>query len=211
MGMFTSMPRIIFNMVEKTRREQSKIKNMKYQSTKKITLGSCAFRQWRATHSHCSKVHGYNLEAKFWFEADELDDKNWIVDFGGLKEFKKQLELQFDHTYCVAKDDPEFDWFMKAHEKGILDIRVMEEGVGIEKTAEFCFNAANKFLNRETEGRCRCVKVEVFEHDNNSATYGEEYLKVKRGKISPEELSSQSIPPGMLESVKQWVNQNLGR
>lgn len=28
-----------------------------YQSTKVIELGSCAFRQWRAEHSHCKYIH----------------------------------------------------------------------------------------------------------------------------------------------------------
>ena len=63
-------------------------------STKIIELGSCAFRQWRATHSHCSKLHGYQLKAKFWFSGSSLDDKNWIVDFGGLKDLKSKLQNQ---------------------------------------------------------------------------------------------------------------------
>jgi len=75
---------------------------MLYQSTKILELGSCAFRQWRADHSHCHYVHGYRLVAKFWFSAKELDNKNWVVDFGGLKELKSLLEKQFDHTLCVA-------------------------------------------------------------------------------------------------------------
>ena len=60
-----------------------------FQSTKVLELGSCAFRQPRASHSHCRFVHGYKLSAKFWFEAKELDENNWVVDFGGLKDFKK--------------------------------------------------------------------------------------------------------------------------
>ena len=36
---------------------------------------STAFRQWRATHSHCKYIHGYALKFKVWFEGD-LDEKN---------------------------------------------------------------------------------------------------------------------------------------
>lgn len=142
----------------------------KFQSTKIIDLGSCAFRQPRAT-SHCKFIHGYRLKAKFWFEAQELDINHWVVDFGSLKPFKKQLEHQFDHTTCIAKDDPSLSRFTALQESGDLDLRIMENGVGIERTAEWCYNAANKFLNDSTGGRCRCVKVEVWEHEGNSAIY----------------------------------------
>ena len=79
---------------------------MKFQSTKVIELGSCAFRQPKANHSHCKFLHGYNLTAKFWFGANELDENNWVVDFGGLKGLKEKLKNQFDHTTCIAANDP---------------------------------------------------------------------------------------------------------
>ena len=59
---------------------------------------SCAFRQWRAEHSHCKLIHGYSLGFKVIFECDELDERNWVMDFGGLKKFKNWLEDMFDHT-----------------------------------------------------------------------------------------------------------------
>jgi len=145
-----------------------------YQSTKIIELGSCAFRQWRAVNSHCRYVHGYQLKAKFWFVADNLDEKNWVVDFGGLKDFKKILHDQFDHTVCIAKDDPLIEMFAKLEKAGGCDLRVMDS-VGIEKTAEWCFRAAKKYLREATGTRCRISKVEVWEHAENSATFEEDY------------------------------------
>lgn len=44
---------------------------------------SAAFRQWRAD-SHCKFLHGYSLEFEFEFGAHELDERNWVVDFGGI-------------------------------------------------------------------------------------------------------------------------------
>jgi len=140
-----------------------------YQSTKLIELGSCAFRQWRAT-SHCSKIHGYQLLAKFYFAASSLDEKNWVVDFASLKTLKAQLQNQFDHTLCVAKDDPLLELFQQVHNAGGCDIRIMDS-VGIEKTAEFCFNAASNWLKENYGERCWVEKVEVFEHEANSAIY----------------------------------------
>lgn len=142
-----------------------------YQSTKIIELGSCAFRQWRATHSHCRFLHGYQLKAKIWFGASSLDDKNWCVDFGGLKELKAKLQNIFDHTTTVAADDPELETFKELDKKGILQLRIQEKGVGIERAAETVFNIADSYIKSLTSGRCWVDRVEVFEHEENSATF----------------------------------------
>lgn len=142
---------------------------MTYESTKIIDLGSCAFRQWKANHSHCKFIHGYRLQAKFWFSCTTLDDKNWVVDFGGLKELKDALEKQFDHTLCVAGDDPLLDGFKSLHDAGGCDLRIMPDGVGIERTAEWCLKTADTIVRRITNNRCWVNKVEVWEHEKNSA------------------------------------------
>ena len=145
---------------------------MRYVSTKIIPMGSTAFRQWRAD-SHCKLIHGYRLQCKLWFTAEELDDKNWIYDFGGCKEIKNLLEKQYDHTTVVAADDPELDTFKLMSEKGMIDLRIAEKGVGIERTAEWVYDATNKFVTEQTNNRVRVIKVEVWEHEGNSAIYEE--------------------------------------
>lgn len=151
-----------------------------FQSTKVIELGSCAFRQPNAVQgradagensARCSFVHGYKLTAKFWFNCVELDNKNWVVDFGGLKTLKNALQKQFDHTLCVDSQDPLLPLFQQLHEAGGCDLRVMEYGVGIERTAEYCFKVADEMIRRQTNNRCWVDKVEVFEHELNSAVY----------------------------------------
>jgi 6-pyruvoyltetrahydropterin/6-carboxytetrahydropterin synthase len=152
-----------------------------YTSTKFLELGSCAFRQWRAADGRidagerahrCSLLHGYRLTAKFTFGCQLLDDRNWCVDFGGLGGLKKTLKDQFDHTLCLAKDDPLIEIFQHLHNMGGCDLRIMDD-VGIEKTAEFCFNAASTWLKNNYGERCWVEKVEVFEHEANSAIYSE--------------------------------------
>lgn len=148
------------------------IVNYKYSSTKVIPLGSCAFRQPYA-QSHCRFIHGYRLQAKFWFGCNELDSNNWVVDFGGLKKLKETLETVFDHTTVVWSKDPELALFKMLNEKGVIDLRIFEDGVGIEKFAAFCQRQANEIVQKDTNGRCNCYKVEVWEHENNSAIYEE--------------------------------------
>ena len=143
---------------------------MSFSSTKIIELGSCAFRQPEAK-SHCRFIHGYRLVGKFWFGAKELDENNWVVDFGGLKNLKKILQLQFDHTTVISSTDPAIANFKSLNEHGIIDLRIMEGGVGIEKFAEFCYKTADEYVKENTNNRCWCKKVEVFEHEKNSAIY----------------------------------------
>tara|TARA_R100001594_G_C3972404_1_gene248089 strand:- start:123 stop:770 length:648 start_codon:yes stop_codon:yes gene_type:complete len=142
-----------------------------YTSSKQIELGSAAFRQWKASHSHCKYLHGYQLKAKFTFGCKSLDDRNWCVDFGGLDDLKKTLRDQFDHTTIVAGDDPELDTFKSLNEKGIIQLRIMDGGVGVERFAEWVFKTADTYIDEATEGRCFVINVTITEHDDNWASY----------------------------------------
>jgi 6-pyruvoyltetrahydropterin/6-carboxytetrahydropterin synthase len=144
---------------------------MRYQSTK--TYGhdrgySCAFRQWRA-QSHCRLIHGYALGFAFVFEAEELDHRNWVVDFGGLKDLEAMLEQNFDHTTIVAEDDPHLEYFKQGHELGVLKLLVFPAG-GCEKFAEYVWAVTEQYIiDAGYGGRVKLKQVEVREHAGNSA------------------------------------------
>lgn len=144
-----------------------------YQSTKKYDHNagfSCCFRQWKA-QSHCRFLHGYPLAFKFVFQSKELDERNWIVDFGSLKSLKGMLEDSFDHKTLVAEDDPEYGWFLEAHNRGIIDM-IAVPATGCEKVAEMVFEATNIWLKDAGYApRVELVSVEVSEHIGNSAVY----------------------------------------
>lgn len=127
---------------------------------------SCAFRQWRAD-SHCSKIHGYALQVRIEFEAIQLDKNNWVMDFGSLKEIKEFLEFTFDHTLIVAQDDPFLKSFESMHASGIADIRYLES-TGCEFFAQYIFEAVEDWLKPKGD-RVRLMKVEISEHEGNSA------------------------------------------
>jgi len=140
---------------------------------------SCAFRQPNASHSHCSLLHGYALSFSFVFGASKLDDKNWVVDFGGLKDLKDWLESQFDHTVALDESDPMIDMLRQLENWKLADIRVMN-GVGCEKFAEHAYNFADKLIKEQTNGRCWVESVEVKEHGANSAIYTPFYVRKER-------------------------------
>ena len=150
----------------------------KYQSTKVFDGFSCVFRQWKAEGTHCKYVHGYGVSFKVWFEG-QLDEKNWVWDFGGMKRAKGTIDgmnpkawmdYMFDHTMIVAEDDPFLESFKLMDRAGAAQVRILP-AVGAEKFAEYIFNKLQEFIHTETEGRVRIARVDFMEHGRNSAIY----------------------------------------
>ena len=131
---------------------------------------SAVFRQPHADHSHCKYLHGYSLGFKFTFGCDELDNKNWAVDFGGLKPLKQWLEDTFDHKVVLDADDPHLQDFLELENKGLAQITILD-GVGAEKFAWHAWMFADKLVREMTDGRCWCEMAECSEHGSNSAIF----------------------------------------
>jgi 6-pyruvoyltetrahydropterin/6-carboxytetrahydropterin synthase len=146
---------------------------MAYYSTKtyghNIGLSAC-FRQPHADHSHCRFLHGYSLQFKFVFSCNELDERNWVVDFGGLKPLKKWLEDNFDHKVVLDSKDWALDNFRALEDAGLAELNILD-GVGVEKFAEHAFNEAQRIVHEMSDGRCWVVSCECAEHGANSAIY----------------------------------------
>jgi 6-pyruvoyltetrahydropterin/6-carboxytetrahydropterin synthase len=150
-----------------------------YKSRKKFDGFSTCFRQWRANTTHCQYLHGYDVEFEVTFEGD-LDHRNWVWDFGGMKRAKnlidgrqpkEWMEYMFDHTVVVAEDDPDMQNFVDMDARGIIQLRVIP-AVGAEKFAEYLYHKLNDFVQTETDGRVKVVKVKFMENHKNSAIYG---------------------------------------
>ena len=151
---------------------------MKFQSTKVFDGFSTVFRQWRAEGTHCKFLHGYGVSFKVWFEG-ELDEKNWVWDFGGMKRAKGNIDgknpkawmdYMFDHTTIVATDDPGIGGFRTMNELGIIQLRELPN-VGAEQFAKYVFEKLDTFVQEETSGRVSVIRVEFAEHNKNTAIY----------------------------------------
>lgn len=145
---------------------------IKYRSGKTYTHAhgfSCAFRQWRAD-SHCHFLHGYSLQIELVWEGD-LNQNNWVMDFGGLKNVKAWLENTFDHKTIVAEDDPEYNNFTLFANLGIIDL-VVVPAVGAEKFAELIFRTVDDmFIRSPSQPNWPLLhSVTVREHAGNHAT-----------------------------------------
>ena len=149
-----------------------------FRSTKVFDGYSTCFRQWKADGTHCKFLHGYGVSVKIWFEG-ELDERNWVWDFGGMKRAKGTIEGMnpkdwmtwlLDHTTIVAEDDPQLGYFVDGAAKGVYQLRIIP-AVGAERFAEYIYNKVNDFIVAETEGRVKVAQVEFREHDKNTAFY----------------------------------------
>jgi 6-pyruvoyltetrahydropterin/6-carboxytetrahydropterin synthase len=149
-----------------------------FRSTKIFDGYSCVFRQWKAEDTHCKFLHGYGVSFKVWFEG-ELDEKNWVWDFGHAKRSKYLIDgmtpkvwmdYMFDHTTIVAQDDPYLETFEQMDKDGIIQLRVLP-AVGCEKFAEFIFEKLNPWVETDSNGRVKITQVEVREHEKNTALY----------------------------------------
>ena len=150
----------------------------KFQSTKLFDGFSCVFRQWKAEGTHCRFLHGYGVSFRVWFEG-ELDERNWVWDFGGMKRAKGNIDgmnpkawmdYMFDHTTIVATDDPGIGGFRTMNELGIIQLREIE-AVGAEQFAKYIYDKLNIFVQEETNSRVSVVRVEFMEHAKNTAIY----------------------------------------
>lgn len=125
---------------------------------------SCTFRQWRATDTHCRFLHGYALQVTATFRSRELDARNWVQDFGGLKKLKSWLEETFDHKTVIAKDDPKLNFFMGSEFAEVAQLSVVDH-VGCEAFAKMIFD----WIVWQIGDHIECV--EVREHEGNFARY----------------------------------------
>jgi 6-pyruvoyltetrahydropterin/6-carboxytetrahydropterin synthase len=150
----------------------------KFQSTKLFDGFSCVFRQWKAEGTHCKFLHGYGVAFRVWFEG-ELDERNWVWDFGGMKRAKGTIDgmnpkawmdYMFDHTVIIADDDPYIEIFYKMEIDNLIQLRIIP-ATGAEQFAKYIYDKLNKFIKKETDGRVKVVRVEFMEHNKNTAIY----------------------------------------
>ena len=152
---------------------------MTYKVEKKLDGYSICFRQWQATHSHCQFLHGYSISFKLYFEAEQLDQHNWVWDFGWLKDAKYQIDgmsakawfdYMFDHTTIIAADDPQLETFKQLDKQGVIQLRVIPKQ-SCERMAEFVYEKIAALVSTFSNNQARLTRVDVFEHDRNCAGY----------------------------------------
>lgn len=141
-----------------------------YTSTKFYKeIGPCAYRNWKSD-SECYKLHGYDRSFAFTFGCAELDKQGFVVDFGGLKEVKRQLEYWFDHTVILQSDDPMVKTFRKLEGLGHLVLRTFPL-ISCEGLAQWVGEYVDYELQKKDKGRSWVITCEMIEAEKNSSLY----------------------------------------
>lgn len=113
---------------------------------------------------HCSEIHGHNWSFEFTFEAEELDENGFVIDFGELKWLRQWLTNAFDHTVLLCADDIDCITALRPY----ATVIVVENG-SCESLAKWIFRDVSKLLTEFTKGRVKLFSVVVFEDSRNSA------------------------------------------
>ena len=145
---------------------------MKYKSSKRFGPITTGHRQWR-DKGHCSYVHGYGRYVRLTFEATELDERGWVMDFGDLRDVKSWIESEWDHRTLIAADDPAIPELKTLEEVGGINLNILPEGYlpGIEESCRYLYDKLNPMIQRKTNNRVEITRVECWETEKNQAEY----------------------------------------
>jgi 6-pyruvoyltetrahydropterin/6-carboxytetrahydropterin synthase len=80
------------------------------------------------------------------------------------------MDYMFDHTVIISEDDPYLDVFKKMMVDDLIQLRVIP-ATGAEQFAKYIYEKLNTFVQEETDGRVKVVRVEFMEHNKNTAIY----------------------------------------
>jgi len=153
--------------------------------TRKLTVTKtfdnlkAAHRQWRHP-GHCSYGHGENWSFDIMFEADQVDEQNFVVDFGKFSSLRDSLNSWFDHTFLIDGDDPATETFEELHQKRLINLRRCPYGCSAEGLAQQVFDLAKLFAASVDKGErnLRPVLVVCREDSKNSAMYAKAFEPV---------------------------------
>ena len=173
---------------------------MSFTSTKEyIEIGPCAYRNWKSD-TDCYLLHGYDRSIKFVFGCKHLDKQGFVVDFGGLKEVKRQLDEWFDHTVILQSDDPLVPTFQGLTEDGHCKLQTFPL-ISSEGLAQYVGEYVDSFLKEKYESRCWVISSEHHECAKNSAIY-EPFKDPDRLRFSDLKDLNREILHGDLPSMR---------
>ena len=148
---------------------------MIYRVEKYLDGFSTCFRQWNAEHSHCRFLHGYAVSFRLHFAAKNLDQYNWVWDFGWLKDktllidgmtTKDWFHYMFDHTVVLSEKDPALQTFKDLEKQGLLQLRSLPY-FSCEGIAEFVIKKVGNIVNTHSNNSVKLFRVDVMENNKN--------------------------------------------
>jgi 6-pyruvoyltetrahydropterin/6-carboxytetrahydropterin synthase len=111
----------------------------------------------------CAHPHGHNGKIVISLEADKLDNRGMVFDFGDVKEIvQKWVDEKLDHKMILKSNDPLLEWLKKQNEPYFL----MEQNPTAENLAKLVYDFAKS-------KKLPVKAVTFWESVSSSATYSE--------------------------------------
>lgn len=109
----------------------------------------------------CRYLHGHNGKAIITIEAEDLDERGMVLDFGDIKRVVAGwIDENLDHRMILCRDDPAIPMLQQMHEPLFL----LDEN----PTAE---NIARLIFNKTLEAGFPIVEARLWETPHCFATY----------------------------------------
>jgi 6-pyruvoyl-tetrahydropterin synthase len=129
----------------------------------------CCHRSW-ANPGRGFFLHGYERSFEVEFACTDVEPgTGFVVDFRTIKDVRSALHRQFDHTTLIAADDPHRDAFEMLADRGVIDLRIMDN-TSMESSAAWAFETAERIVAEATSGRVWVSRVEARESRNHAVT-----------------------------------------
>jgi 6-pyruvoyltetrahydropterin/6-carboxytetrahydropterin synthase len=129
----------------------------------------CCHRSW-ANHGKRFFLHGYERTFEVEFACAETEPgTGLVVDSRSLREVRTALRHQFDHATLIAVDDPQRDLFELLSDRGVIDLRIMDN-TGMEGSAAWVFDTAERIVGLATGGRVWVSRIKARESRNHVVT-----------------------------------------
>ncbi len=118
----------------------------------------------------CARLHGHSWAITLTFEASELDENGFVIDFGELHFIEDWIDENLDHGMILAQNDPREKELKELNASGLLKVTWVESA-SCEGIARFLFDTFAPMVSAQSQDRVRLHSVHLEEDSRNSATY----------------------------------------
>lgn len=140
--------------------------------SRKLRTFSAAHRLNKGYEGKCKHLHGHSYSGSVTFAAPNLDQYDFVIDFGDIKSlFDDWVQQHWDHVTLVSEMDQSLLTFLQDEQQDYFVIPG-QRNTTTEALAEFLFNKFTDILKSQSAfAELRLVSVTVAESEHSYAEY----------------------------------------
>ena len=138
-----------------------------YEIEKKLTFEAAHVLKGLGENHPCSTIHGHSYKLYVKISSEELDRNGFIIDFGELKTFQKELIDSFiDHSVIITRDT-------------VIDVNCSKvyimpkeyTNTTVENMCKHFLDLLLEFFKDIKFDNFYKIRIKMFETENNSGSY----------------------------------------